>query len=236
MKKLSILCLAFLCFSCAELQNAVSHLPQAGGQLSQNEIGNGLKEALKKGVSQQVSQLTKKNGFYKNPLVKIMLPEELQKVESSLRKVGLGNLADEGIKYLNRAAEDAVGKSTPIFVDAITSMSISDARSILMGDDLAATTYLEGKTDKKLYNQFNPQIKSSFKKVGADKIWTNIINKYNNIPFTDHINPDLTDYVTQQALDGVYTMIGQEEKKIRENVGARSTQLLQKVFALQDRK
>ena len=137
-------------------------------------------------------------------MVKILLPEELQKVEKGLRDVGLGGLADEGIKALNRAAEDATKEATPIFVNAIKEMTFNDAKNILLGDDRAATTYLEQKTNQELYNKFNPVIKNSFSKVGADQIWSNIITKYNNIPFTQNVNPDLTDYVTQQALDGVH--------------------------------
>ena len=103
-----------------------------------------------------------------------------------------------------------------------------------MGDDRAATTYLEQKTNQELYNKFNPVIKNSFSKVGADQIWSNIITKYNNIPFTQNVNPDLTDYVTQQALDGVYTMIAIEEQEIRTNIASRTTDVLKRVFALQD--
>ncbi len=103
-----------------------------------------------------------------------------------------------------------------------------------MGDDRAATTYLEQKTNHELYNKFNPVIKNSFSKVGADQIWSNIITKYNNIPFTQNVNPDLTDYVTQQALDGVYTMIAIEEQEIRTNIASRTTDVLKRVFALQD--
>jgi len=235
-KKLSVLLLVLCCFSCNELQDVVNNLPLDEGGLSQGQIANGLKEALNKGVSKQVSKLTQKNGFYKNDLVKIMLPEKLQKVDEGLRKIGLGSLADEGIKYLNRAAEDAVGTATPIFVDAIKNMSFSDAKSILMGDNHAATSYLENTTTQKLYDEFNPVIKNSFQKVGADEIWSNLIQKYNQIPFTESVNPDLTDYVTDQALQGVFTMIGQEEENIRENIGARTSSLLKKVFALQDRK
>src|SRR5699024_7962304 len=138
-KKLSLLFLSLAFFSCAELQDVAKHLPQQGGKISQQEIANGLKAALKKGVSQEVTKLAKTDGFYKNPMAKIMLPEKLHQLETGLRKVGLGNLADEGIKYLNRAAEDAVGKATPIFVNAITAMSFDDAKSILMGDEDAAT-------------------------------------------------------------------------------------------------
>ncbi len=236
MKKISMLLLCFCLFSCAQLQEVADNLPDYGygPGLTQTQIGNGLKAALKKGVSEEVSKLTAENGFYKNPLVKIMLPQELQEVAGGLRKIGLGSLVDEGIKYLNRAAEDAVGQATPIFINAITSMSFNDAKNILLGDDHAATTYLENETSQQLYQQFKPQIQSSFAKVGADQIWRKIINKYNSIPLVEDVNPNLTDYVTQQALDGVYLMVAKEEKKIRNDLSARTTDLLQKVFALQD--
>lgn len=233
MKKLSLILLAVFCFSCAELKDFAGNLPTG---LSQEQIANGLKEALDNGIDKQVSKLTKTDGFYRNELVKILLPAELQKVESGLRSIGLDNLADEGIKALNRAAEDAVSRATPIFVSAVKEMSFADAKSILMGDDRAATTYLEGRTNTKLYDEFNPVIQSSFSRVGADQIWSNLISRYNSIPFVEKVNPDLTDYVTEQALNGVYTMISVEEKNIRENVAARTSNLLKQVFALQDNK
>src|SRR5690606_20302363 len=174
------------------------------------------------------------NGFYTNELVRITLPEELQKVEKALRDIGMGNLADKGIQALNNAAEDAVSTAIPIFVDAVKDMSFTDAKNILLGDDRAATTYLESRTNTALYNEFSPIIRNSFEKVGADKIWSNIITQYNKIPFTENVNSNLTDYVTGEALKGVYTMIAVEEKEIRNNFEARTTDLLQKVFALQD--
>ncbi|MEP0214524.1 MAG: DUF4197 domain-containing protein [Cellulophaga sp.] len=234
MKKLLLLFAIFSLVSCAELQQVVNQLPQSGAVLSNQEIANGLTAALNQGVQKQVSKLTLKDGYYKNELVKILLPEELQKVDNTLRKIGLGNLADEGLKAINRAAEDAVGEATPIFVNAITNMSFTDAKNILIGSDNAATQYLTANTETALYNKFNPVIKSSFSKVGADKIWTQLITKYNNIPLVQPVNPDLTDYVTQQALEGVFTMIAVEEKEIRNKVSSRSTDLLKKVFALQD--
>ena len=152
----------------------------------------------------------------------------------ALRDIGLGNLADEGIKALNRAAEDAVSEATPIFVNAVKGITFNDAKNILLGNDTAATDYLEGRTKTELYNKFNPVIKNSFDKVGADQIWANLITKYNAIPFTNNVNPDLTDYVTNEALKGVYTMIAVEEGEIRNKVSSRGTELLKKVFALQD--
>ena len=236
-KKILVLAIALQFTGCTELQKVATQVIESSGgvqALSQTQIGNGLKEALNNGISNQVSKLTATNGFYGNSLVKILLPEELKKVDSGLRKIGLSSLADSGIKALNRAAEDAVKTSTPIFVNAIKGMSFTDAKNILLGQSNAATTYLQGKTNTSLYSQFNPVIKNSFGKVGADKVWANLINKYNSIPFVKKVNPDLTDYVTAQALKGVFTMIAVEEKGIREKVGLRSSNLLKQVFALQD--
>ncbi|MDT0622208.1 DUF4197 domain-containing protein [Croceitalea vernalis] len=234
MKKKILLCLAaFQLFGCNELQQVVNQLPQAGA-LGNGEIASGLKEALNFGIEKQVSKLSAQDGFFKNELVKILLPEELSKVDKTLRDIGLGKLADEGLKVLNNAAEDAVREATPIFVDAVKNMSFTDAKNILLGADNAATTYLEQQTNSKLYAKFNPIIEQSFKKVGADQIWSNLITKYNTLPLTNDVNPDLTEYVTQEALEGVYTMISIEEKEIRNKVSSRSTDLLKRVFTLQD--
>lgn len=219
---------------CAELQNVVNQVAKSGA-LSQEQIGNGLRQALDNGIKNQVSKLTSTDGFYKNELVKIMLPEELQAVDKGLRKIGLGNLADEGIKVLNRAAEDAVKTATPIFINAVKEITFADAKNILLGNQNAATSYLKGKTSDDLYASFTPVIKNSFSKVGADKVWSGLINKYNSIPFVKNVNPDLTTYVTTRALEGVFTMIEVEEKGIREKAGLRNTALLQQVFSLQDR-
>lgn len=220
---------------CAELQKVVNNLPN-GGSISQDQIGDGLRQALDNGIQNQVTKLTAKDGFYRNQLVKILLPEELQAVDKGLRKVGLSNLADEGIKVLNRAAEDAVKTATPIFINAVKEMTFSDAKNILLGEKNAATSYLQTKTSTNLYASFSPVIKNSFSKVGADKVWGTLIQKYNSIPFVKKVNPDLTQYVTTQTLKGVFTMIGIEEKGIREKVGLRNTTLLKQVFALQDSK
>ena len=235
MKKLLLLIVVATSFSgCAEMQQISNQLP---GILNQGnvDIAGGLKEALNKGITEQVSKLTATDGFYKNQMVKILLPEELQKVDSGLRKIGLGSLADEGLKAINRTAEDAVKTATPIFVDAIRGMSFTDAKNILLGNQTAATTYLQNSTSTALYGKFNPVIKNSLAKVGADKIWANIITKYNSIPLVKKVNPDLTDYTTSKAMEGVFKMIAVEEKDIRTNVSARSSDLLKKVFAMQDK-
>ncbi|MFP4846615.1 DUF4197 domain-containing protein [Winogradskyella sp. PE311] len=220
--------------ACAELQQVVDSLPQSGGVLSDTDIASGLRQALDLGIDKQVTKLTQKDGFFKNELVKILLPEELRKVDDALRKIGLSSLADDGLKVLNRAAEDAVKEATPIFINAVKDITFNDAKNILLGDDNAATFYLTSKTKTELYNKFKPVIDNSFSKVGADQIWTNLITKYNSIPLTNNVNPDLTDYVTNEALKGVYTMIALEEKEIRTKVSSRTTDLLKKVFALQD--
>ncbi len=236
MKKL-IIPIAALCLTlsgCAELQQVAQQLPQ--GVLTNADIASGLREALDKGIDTQVSKLTKTDGFYKNELVKILLPPELQKVDKGLRNIGLGSLADEGLKLMNRAAEDAVKEATPIFVSAVKNMTFTDAKNILLGADNSATVYLQNTTSTQLYSKFNPVIKSSFSKVGADRVWKDMITRYNSIPLVTKVNPDLNDYVTQKALDGVFKMIAVEEKDIRNNIAARTTALLQRVFALQDNK
>lgn len=200
------------------------------------DIGAGLKEALQKGVDRQVVKLTAVDGFYKNEAVRILMPSELQKVEKGLRAVGLGSLADDGIKSLNRAAEDAVKEATPIFVDAIRKMTIADAKNILMGQNNSATLYLESSTSKPLYDKFLPVVKQSIGKVGADKIWNNLITRYNELPLTQNVNPDINDYVAQKALEGVFKMIAVEELNIRTDLSARTSPLLKKVFAIQDKK
>lgn len=233
MKKIYFLLVIFSLSSCAELQQIASQLPQEG-TLSNTEIAGGLKQALKKGIDLQVSQLTEEGGFFRNELVRITLPPELQKVDKTLRDVGLDKLADEGLMVLNRAAEEAVKEATPIFVNAVQEITFADARDILLGNDTAATAYLSDKTTTELYAKFNPVIKESLDNVGATQVWTNLINRYNALPLTSSVNPDLSDYVTNEALEGVFTMISVEERKIRNNIAARTTSLLQRVFALQD--
>ncbi|WP_093669382.1 DUF4197 domain-containing protein [Tenacibaculum sp. MAR_2009_124] len=234
MKKYMILLLVLQFIGCSELQKVVNQIPTQGA-LTQEQIGKGLREALDNGIQHQVSKLTAVDGFYRNELVKILLPEELRVVDKGLRKIGLGRLADEGLKAINRTAEDAVKTATPIFIGAVKDITFADAKNILLGEQNAATAYLQGKTNQKLYGEFQPVIRRSFAKVGADKIWNNLISKYNSIPFVKKVNPNLTDYVTKQALDGVYTMIAVEEKGIRDKVGLRNTALLKRVFALQDK-
>lgn len=231
-KRILILIGLFQLSACTELQQVVNQLPTEG--ITNDQIAGGLIEALNNGITYQVSTLAVKDGFFKNELVKILLPEDLKKVDNTLRKIGLSQVADEGLKVLNRAAEDAVSEAIPIFVAAIKGMTFTDAKNILLGDKNAATNYLKNATSEVLYQKFKPIINNSLKKVGADKIWTDLITKYNSLPLTNNVNPDLTDYVTHEALKGVYTMVEIEEKEIREKVSSRTTDLLREVFALQD--
>ncbi len=233
MKKIFAIFLILLLSSCNELQQIVNQLPQ---ELTNDQISGGLKEALQNGITKQVSTLAIKDGFYKNALAKIQMPAELQKVEKTLRTLGLGSLADDGIKMLNRAAEDAVKEATPIFVNAIKGLTVNDAKNILLGNQDAATVYLQNATNQALYAKFQPIINNSFKKVGADQIWTNLITKYNALPLTKNVNPDLTNYVTNEALKSVFKMVSKEEANIRTKLNSRTSDLLKKVFALQDRK
>ena len=241
MKKLLLLLLLVPTLGSAQLKSLITKGKTKITSVTSNtpktiDISAGLKEALKKGITEQVTKLTAIDGFYKNDAVKILMPEELQMVDASLRKLGLSNLADDGIKALNRAAEDAVKEATPIFVNTITNMNITDAKNILMGNENSATTYLQGSTSKDLYAKFSPVVQESIGKVGADVIWASIIKKYNTIPFISKVNPDITDYVTNKAMDGVFKMIAVEEKNIRTNLKSRTSSLLKQVFALQDKK
>ncbi|MBC7605633.1 MAG: DUF4197 domain-containing protein [Burkholderiales bacterium] len=240
MKKIIFLLLWLPWLSSAQfkdlVQKATQKVSHPKSVTSPVDVAGGLKEALNRGITNQVTKLTALDGFYKNETVKILMPSELQKVDNTLRQMGMGALADEGIKALNRAAEDAVKEATPIFVSSIQSMSFKDAKLILLGNDTAATTYLKSTTSAALYSKFAPVVQKSIGKVGADQIWASLIKKYNGLPFVSKVNPDITDYVTSKAMEGVFTMIAIEEKNIRGSSVARTTDLLKKVFALQDKK
>ena len=232
--KLTLVFSFFFLSACDELQQVVNQIPNQG-PVTEVEIAAALKAALQQGIDQRVDDLAAEGGYFNNPLVRIGLPSELQKVDKTLRDIGLSKLADEGLKVLNRAAEDAVSEAIPVFVNAVSGITFADAKNILLGDELAATTFLEGRTEQELYNKFFPIIKNSFEKVGADVIWEDLITRYNQLPLTRDVDPDLSAYVTGEALNGVYKVIGEEEKEIRSKVSARGTRLLQRVFALQDR-
>ncbi|MCF0069251.1 DUF4197 domain-containing protein [Dyadobacter sp. CY261] len=201
------------------------------GGLSENEIVQGLKEALNVGISNGSDSASKVDGFFKNELIKIAVPPEAQKVAETLRKMGLGEQVDKFTLSLNRAAEDAAKKSKPIFFKAITSMTVPDALGILKGQDDAATQYLKKSTNDDLFKTFFPVVDSTLNLNKATEYYADIVNTYNQIPLVKKVNPNLKEYATQKTIDGLYVLIAQEEKKIRENPGARVTDLLKKVFS-----
>jgi len=203
-----------------------------GTSLSNDEIVNGLKEALSLGAKKSADKLSAADGFFKDAAVKVLMPPEAQKVEKTLRSIGAGKLVDDAILSFNRAAEDASKSAAPIFVDAVKNMSIQDALGILKGADTSATSYLKKATTSKLTAAFKPTIDSSLTKAGATRYWSLVVDKYNSLPTTfNKVNSDLPAYVTQKALSGIFFYVADEEKKIRSNPSARVTDILKKVFA-----
>ena len=199
--------------------------------LSTDDIAGGLKEALLKGAQTGTQKLSSPGGFLENAALKIIMPQEVQKIESTLRKLGFNKLVDDMIVTMNRAAEDACKTAIPIFTSAIREMTITDGINILRGSDTSATAYLRTKTNIALTQSFSPIIKTSLDKVNATKNWEKIITTYNSIPLIGKkMNPDLVSYVTDKSLSGIYTEIASQEKDIRANPAARSTDLLRKVF------
>jgi|SRR5579875_3008934 len=197
--------------------------------LSNDEIVSGLKEALQVGTERGTQKLSAIDGFFKDAAIKILMPPEAQKVEATLRNLGMGNLVDNAILSMNRAAEDAAKSAAPIFINAIKQMSIQDALGILRGGDFAATNYLKQKTTTSLTDAFRPVIEASLKKVDATKYWNAVFTAYNKFSLKK-VNPDLSSYVTEKALSGIFYQVGQEEQKIRKDPVARTTDLLKKVF------
>ncbi|MBV6643406.1 MAG: DUF4197 domain-containing protein [Cyclobacteriaceae bacterium] len=203
-------------------------------QLTTEEVANGLKEALIKGISEGSASASKLNGYLGNPQIKIPFPPDVQKVEDKLRSIGLDKQVDQFIETLNRGAEEAAKEAKPIFVTAIRSMTIQDAWNILKGEDDAATQYLVRTTSDQLRGKFQPVIGNALDKTNATKYYGDIINTYNKVPFVDKVDPDLENYATQKALDGLFFLIAKEEQKIREDPLARTTDLLKRVFKEQD--
>lgn len=241
-KKISILSLSAVFMlitisSCDTLTGILDNVNtgNAGSALTNDQVVTGLKDALKQGVTKGVSTLSAKDGFFKNPSVKVFFPPEAQKVEKTMRDLGLGNQVDNAIEKLNRAAEDAAVGAKDIFVNAITSMTVKDAMNILMGEKNACTNYLKSATSSALYQSFNPVIKNSLNKVGALTAWNEVITRYNKIPMVEKVNPNLDDHVTKKALDGLFSMVEKEEANIRTNPIARGTDLMKRVFAKQDK-
>ncbi len=203
---------------------------QGGGALTNDDVVMGLKEALKVGINKGADSASKTNGFYLNPKIKIPFPPEVQRVETALRKVGLGNEVDKFVLSLNRGAEEAAKEAKPIFINAILSMSFSDAWGILRGDKNAATMFLKRTTSDALVQAFMPVVEKALQKTQATRYYTDLATTYNALPFTQKVNPDLKGYATQKAIDGLFILVEQEEARIRENPLARTTEILKRVF------
>lgn len=219
--------------SSAQINQALSDANKALGSeqpLTSAEVAEGLKEALIKGISTGSDQASQLDGYFRNPQIKIPFPPDVKKVEDKLRQLGLGNEVDKFVMTLNRGAEDAAKEAKPIFISAIKSMTIQDAWGILRGDKDAATQYLIRTTSAQLKEKFHPVIENSLNKVNATKYYGDIVTTYNKVPFVEKVNPDLDDYATDKAVEGLFKLIAVEEGKIRDNPAERTTELLKKVF------
>lgn len=241
-KIISTAVFASIILSCGTVNEIMKGVEGALGETGANttptnlEIGNGLKEALVKGTSSGVSSLSQAGGYLNNPQFKIPFPPEGEKIENTLRDIGLGSEVDKVVTSLNRAAEDAVVSAKPLFVNAIKQMTFADVKNILFGNDNAATEYLKSKTGEQLTAAFKPKVETSLNKVNATKYWTDVVNTYNKIPLVQKLNPDLTSFVTEQAIKGLFVKVAQEELAIRQNPVERTTDLLKKVFNYGDTK
>lgn len=244
MKKYRIISLAFLALFLSgcdilqyTLQQAAKQTTAQTGVVTDAQIIAGLKEALKVGTGNAVGTLSLKDGFFKNTRFKILFPPEVQKVETTLRSIGMGKLVDDFIEKMNRGAEEAVKEATPIFVGAITSMTITDAKNILFGNESAATQYFKSKTSKQLFDAFMPKVKNVLdNKVQVTKAWTDVTNAYNKVPGVSPVTTNLPKYITDKSVNALFVRIGEEEKKIRENPAARVNDILKKVFGELDKK
>lgn len=198
--------------------------------LTEAEVSNGLKEALRVGIKNAVTQTSATDGYLSNSLIRIPFPPEAQKVKDALNNIGMSNLVQQFEESMNHAAENASAKATDIFVDAISKMTITDAMSILKGSDDAATQYLHRTTGTQLEAAFTPIVEDALESVQVTQYWTDITSAYNQIPFVSPVNTDLTGYVTHSAIDGLFVMVANEEKEIRENPQARVNDILKRVF------
>jgi hypothetical protein len=213
-----------------KLKNIISK-GSGGSGVTENEAGMGIKEALSKGVTTAVLNLNKTDGFFGSEIYKVLLPPDAVKIETTLRKAGMGAQVDKAILAINRGAEDAVAFAKPIFIDAIKEMTLTDALNILRGGKDAATQYFKQKTSEKLIAAFTPSVKTSLDKVEATKYYGDIVNSYNNFPTTfKKVNPDLPSFVVGKTVDALFDQVAKEEANIRQNPMARTSEILKKVF------
>jgi hypothetical protein len=234
----SFVLVAFLFFSCESFTTITGAMGQGTTSSTYTpttgEINSGLKEALEKATGISAEKLGAKDGYLGNLDVKILFPEEAKNIESTLRSIGLGSMVDQVVTSVNRAAEDAAIEAKPIFTNAIKQMSITDVKNILLGDKNAATSYFNTTTSPELTEKFSPIIDTSLKKTDATKYWSDVITRYNKVPFVKKVDTDLTAYVTKKAIDGLFIEIAKEELKIRESISERTSPLLKKVFGYAD--
>ncbi|MCC7331499.1 MAG: DUF4197 domain-containing protein [Flavobacteriales bacterium] len=220
--------------SCRDMTSVMEQVNSVTGTsspaLTNDEVISGLREALTVGTNNSTNLTSKLDGFYKNPEIFIPFPAEAIKVKNKVEELGMKKQVDEFVLTLNRAAEKASIEAAPIFINAVKEMTIADGFAILKGNDNAATQYLREKTSASLKIKFNPIVKNAIEQVEVTKYWNPVINTYNKIPFIEKMNPNLEDYITTKAMDGLFLMIEKEEAKIRKDPMARVTDLLKKVF------
>ncbi len=233
MKKLIPAFFALLMLNSCNVSSQLPKLPNIGiGKgLTEAEAGKGIKEALEQGLVKAVLQLNKEDGFFKDAFYKILMPPDAIKIEKNLRNLGMGSMVDKAILQINRAAEDAAGYAKPIFLEAIKSMTLSDAIGLVKNGDTSATHFFRVKTTDKLIAAFLPVIKNSLDKLNATKYYSDVVSTYNNFPTTfKKLNPDLPGFVTLRATTALFDLVSKEELNIRQNIAARTTDLLRKVF------
>ena len=242
MKTYSLPVLLFFAVFSFNCSGQLIKLPNAGTignalnkPLTSDEVASGLKEALTQGIGKGATQASQKDGYYGNQLIRIPFPQDVKRVESTLRSVGLGSQVDQFVLSLNRAAEDAAQTAKPIFIGAIRKLTFKDVWNILTGEKDAATQFLRRTTSEELYRAFAPHIQQSLDKTYATKYYSDVMNAYNAIPLVQKVNPNLNDYATKKAMDGLFILVAQEEANIRENPVARTTELLRRVFAKQSK-
>lgn len=236
MKRFSLILMGMLLFSpvfssAGFLDSLIKEVGTGGGQgLDDGTVTSGLKEALSIGTENAVKDVSRVDGYFGNQFIKILMPEKIRRVSDILSAAGFQKEVDDFILSMNRAAEKAAPRATAYFVDAIKEMTFEDARTILNSGDTAATDYFRDKTSQKLYDEFRPVISSSMNEVGVTRSYKEMMGSYESIPFVEKQSIDLDHYVTDKALDGLFYMVGEEEKKIRTDPAARVTDLLKKVF------
>jgi hypothetical protein len=222
------------CDQLAQIAEQAGQTSTTLGPPTQSQIADGIREALIVGATNSVLATSKVNGFYGNSLIKIPFPPEAQKVEKAARDLGLGKQVDEFIETMNHGAEQASAKAKPIFVNAIKQMTLTDVYNIWRGENDAATQYLMSTTRPLLENEFRPVIKTSLDQVEVTKYWNPLVSSYNKLPFVTPVNANLDEYVLNEAMDGLFLIIAQEEAKIREDPAARVTDILKRVFGYND--